>query len=340
MKKLLILLSFALTFLVGVTCTQPVEQPAGTGCVMINFSIGEPDTRALGDGNVADGGGIYLDNGVPDLKIFILGGGTVRARYPGNTATLTSSSATSASVMFTGLPENTTYTVYAFANTGDSNLTVADEPDWSTISTMEALNALVFTALTENNPPTVSGRMPLSAKGSLSVDASGNGSVELDLLRALAKVQITFKNLTGSDLTLTNCNASITSINPTQGYVFQPTGDDLVGTCRTLTFGTKTLSDISASEGEASLDPLLVFPSVAEIQDGYRRYLCNISFNVGNDSYPFNNLPVHNKYSEDITSLGRNQFLKIEVRISKGQEISFNFEVANWVERSETVQFD
>lgn len=343
MKKLLISLSVVLVLWAGAACTRPLEQPVGTSSVELNFTIGEPLTRAVtpGNGDVADGGGIYQENGVPDLKIFILGGGNVVARYPGTgpgTGTLTFVSDTKATVKFTGLVNNATYRVYAFANTG-SELTVNGSPDWNTIATKDELDALVYTALTENNLPSVGDRMPLSAKGTISVDSSGSGSVDLELLRSLAKIQVTFKNLTGSLLTLTNCNASITSINPTQGYVFQPAGDDFTGTRRPLTFSEQTLEDITL-EGTKSLVPLVVFPSTAELQGGYRRYLCNISFSVGDDSYSFPNLPVHNSLSQDITSLGRNQFLKIEVRISKGQDISFNFVVANWEEKSESVTFD
>jgi hypothetical protein len=350
MKKLLIPLSIALAALAGAACTQPVEQPAETGSVELHFSIGEPLTRAVtpGDGTVADGGGIYLDAGVPDLKIFIAVAGNIVHRYPdpslspdpANTSTLTSATATLATVKFTGLTPSTTYKVYAFANTGDTSLTVDNAPNWNTVSTTAELDALVFTALGGNNLPSVNDRMPLSAKGTLSVNAQGSGTVDLELLRSLAKVQVTFKNLTASALTLTDCNVSITSINPTQGYVFQPAGDDLTGTQRTLTFPQETLDNISTPEGTKSLNPILVFPSVAELQGGYPRYLCSISFSVGGTPYSFPNLPVHNSLSQDITSLGRNQFLKIEVRISKGQNISFNFEVANWEPKSESVHFD
>lgn len=342
-KKLLIPLSAVLVLWAGASCTQPLEPPVETGGVELSFTIGEPLTRAVtpGNGTVADGGGIYLDNGVPDLKIFILGGGSVVARYPGSSATLTSVSDTRATVKFTGLENNATYKVYAFANTG-SSLTVNGSPDWNSIGTATALDALVYTALADYTPPSVGDRMPLSAKGTLSVNSYGSGSVDLELLRSLAKVQVTFKNLTASVLTLTNCAVSITSINPTQGYVFQHSGDDVTGTNRMLTFPTQTLSDIPIQEGvnEASLNPLLVFPSIAEMQGGYRRYLCSISFKVGDNNHDFTNLPVHNSLSQDITSLGRNQFLKIEVRISRGEEISFNFEVANWVEKTESVEFD
>lgn len=343
MKKLLISLSMVLTLWAGASsCTQQhLEPPVGTGNIELNFTVGEPLTRAVtpGDGNVADGGGIYRNNeDVPDLKIFILGGTNIVARYPGANSSLTFVSDTKATVKFTGLVNNATYRVYAFANTG-SDLTVNGSPNWGDIETKDELDALVYTALAGDNPPSVGDRMPLSAKGTISVDSSGSGSVDLELLRSLAKIQVTFKNLTGSLLTLTNCNASITSINPTQGYVFQPAGDDFTGTRRPLTFSEQTLEDITL-EGTKSLVPLVVFPSTAELQGGYRRYLCNISFSVGDDSYSFPNLPVHNSLSQDITSLGRNQFLKIEVRISKGQDISFNFVVANWEEKSESVTFD
>jgi len=42
----------------------------------------------------------------------------------------------------------------------------------------------------------------------------------------------------------------------------------------------------------------------------------------------------------DITSLERNQHLHIVTRISKGLTVSFNFEVTDWTELEETVEFD
>lgn len=348
MKRMLIPLFVALALLTGASCSQPLEPPVETGSVELHFTVGEPATRAIGDGDVRDGGGIYLDNGEPDLKIFIAVAGTIVARYPDpndpvdpeHTASLTSATDTEATIRFTGLTPNTTYKVYAFANTGDTSLTVDNAPDWDQVSTTAALEALKFRALDGTTPPSVNDRMPLSAKGTLSVSASGGGSVDLELLRSLAKVQVTFKNLTANALTLTGCNVSITSINPTQGYVFQPDGDDQTGTCRTLTFPATTLTDIPAPEGEKSLDPILVFPSTAELQGEYRRYLCNISFSVGVKNYSFTGLPVHNSLSQDITSLGRNQYLQILVRVSEGQDISFSFKVANWTKKTETVVFD
>lgn len=354
MKRTLIPLFVALALLTGAACSQPLEPPVETGSVVLNFTVGEPATRATGDGSVIDGGGIYLDNGEPDLRIFIAVAGDIVARYPDpsvtpdpeHTAILESASATEATIKFTGLTANTTYKVYAFANTGDTSLTVDDAPDWNTVSTTATLDALEFTALSVTDPPTtptVDDRMPLSAKGTLSVSSSGGGSVDLELLRSLAKVQVTFKNLTADPLTLTNCNVSITSINPKRGYVFQPDGDDFVnvdGVYQTLKFPQTTLADITTPEGVASLTPKLVFPSIAELHGEYRRYLCNISFNVGEQPYTFTDLPVHDNLSQDITSLGRNQFLQILVRVSKGQTISFSFKVADWTEKTETVQFD
>ncbi len=330
----------ALALLAGGACTR-VQQPAGS--VTLNFSTGQPETRA-GNGVVADGGGIYRDgNDIPDLKILLVdANGNVVARYPDSGQTpqslLVSSTATNASVKFTSIPQGE-YQVYAAANTG-SSLTVSGV-DWETISTKGDLNALKFTTLEGNNPPTIAdnGRMPLSAVGPLSVKAGGNGQASLQLLRCVAKVEITFKNLTGNALSLTNCNITLNSINPNSGYLFQPAGDDATGTIRDLTLASgKTLTFTSTGDDQTqTVGPMLVFPSQAPANPGY--YKCNVSFTYNETAMNFNNLPVHDNKSKNITSLGRNQYLKIEIRISNQTNISFNFEVSDWTPKTESVTF-
>jgi len=317
-----------------VACGACSRAPQPSGSVSITFSTGEPATKA-GDGVVADDGGIYISENVPDLKILLVNSsGTVQARYPGG-ATLSSAAATEATVQFSDIPEGE-YEVYAVANTG-STLTMAGV-DWTTINTKTALDALLFTALSSTTPPTVGDRMPLSATGSLTVNASKNGQIDLDLLRCVAKVEVIFKNLTGADLTVTDCDVSLAGINPTTGYVFSPDGDDAAGTARNLTFDTvSSLAFDTSTNQKLSVGSLLVFPSVAPASPGY--YTCSVSFNVNSVPKSFAALPVHDSKSKNIPALSRNQYLKIEIRISNKTNISFNFEVADWTEKTENVEF-
>ena len=53
----------------------------------------------------------------------------------------------------------------------------------------------------------------------------------------------------------------------------------------------------------------------------------------------FTDLPIHNKNSQDILALSRNQYLQIETTISKGGDVSFNFIVNNWTPHNPTVIF-
>lgn len=379
--KPFILFLALLLLLTEVGCAR-VEQP--TGSVTIRFSTGELQTRALGDGSAADGGGIAcdLDNGVykPDLKILIYNSShELKGIYPDpsqdpksslNTQ-LSSNSSVALAVKFTGLVQDT-YTVYAVANTG--GLWMASAPDWGSIPEND-LKSLKFTALTDNNTPTVSNsRMPLSASASLSVNANGSGSLSLELKRCLAKVEVTFRNLTEKKLTLTQSQVdddddestpkvtvpmvSISPMNPAQGYLFAPSGSAdyvsegdraLILTSSNLVMEAEDDTDTAVDETVATLGPLLVFPSTAA------QYLCNIRFhhklewteNEASQSSEsdgtFLALPVHDDTSSDITEILRNKYVHIVITISEignSTGISFNFEVSGWNEIENNVTFD
>jgi len=328
-KSIGILILAAQVLLAGGACTR-VQQPTGT--VTLTFSTEDIKTKA-GDGVVADGGGIYCESNTPDLVIMLFDtNGDLTAQYPSG-GSLTYYPDTCAIVQFTGISSGE-YDVYAVANIADTegNLTHGIS-DW-TVVTKAQMDALTFTELTSPATPTVSTRMPLSAKGTITVNDSGNGQADLDLLRCVAKVGLTFNNLTGTDLALTNCSVTLTEMNPTTGYLFEPEGDDSAGTLNTLTLTSATAIDI-ASAGTGAISPLYVFPSVPSA--GY--YSCSISFTVNDEDKSFSGLPVHNNKSQNITALERNQYLKIETRISNKTEISFNFEVLDWTPKTETVVF-
>ncbi|MBR0109012.1 MAG: FimB/Mfa2 family fimbrial subunit [Bacteroidales bacterium] len=338
-SKTLFLLLSAFMLLTGVSCKRQEKAPVESS-VVITFSTGEVVTRA-GDGVVTDGGGIMLDgSGNPDLFIAIVNySGVIVSTYPSadpdDTEVLDSSSDTQVSVRFKNITNAGDYTVYAIANTGGG---VWGAPtDWTTYTTAAALDALTFTELTGSDLPTVSDRMPISAKGTLSINEGMNGQVELELLRCVAKVGFKFKNETDETLTLNDCVVILEKINPTQGYLF-PQTDDAAGTARnlnlissSLTIGPGVTTDLYGNH--------LVFPSNAPARSIGSRYFCNISFTLGGVPKSFSELPVHDKRSQDIPSLERNQYLQIETRINRGLEISFNFVVLDWNQKNEDIIF-
>lgn len=366
-----------LTLLAGSACT-PVAQPLGV--VTLDFSTIQPQTRATtpGDGDPVDGGGIVeISSGVPDLRIWIVNNdGDVVATYPGPRGQVISGSvsSTKASIQFNGtgtgetpIPwtPGATFTVYAFANTAPSGGNLSDfvlpseghpgqyEPaDLDAISTANQLEALTFSALTNDNLPDVGDRMPLSAKGTLTINSNRNGNVDLELIRCLAKVSILFKNITGGALSLQDCNITLQDMNPTSAYLFPPAATDWTGSYRTLTIGQTAelqIADTGTYTTQVGED-VLVFPSVFD--PAHARYTCDVAFKVtrlGDDTTirdytgenRFKDLPVHNRDSQDIPALCRNQHLKIEIRIGNANDISFNFVVSDWdVKHTETLTFD
>ena len=114
-------------------------------------------------------------------------------------------------VFFTG-PTRGTYTVYAIAN--KAGLSAATITAIKAATTVTALDALTL-SVASGQQPDFGGCMPLTAKGTLSVNSSSNGMVDLDLLRPVARVSLTFRNLTGNnDLEIRACQATIQDSPP------------------------------------------------------------------------------------------------------------------------------
>ena len=355
MERGLISLCATLVLLVLASCTR-TEQPTGT--VTLDFSIGDVVTRATtpGDGNPADGGGIAFDGDNPDLVILITRNGTIVSSYErGNSATATATIESEESgnkrkrIRVTFADANLTqgdYTVYAVANTKNGGSTV-----WGAPSSWDGVASAKFTSLTDDNRPVPTGdptRMPLSAKGTLTVQSTGNGSVSLELLRCVAKVTVKFKNVTGGTLSLSDINFSITDMNPKWGYLIPPAGTDSptsAGDFRPLEMSAAGPISI-IEDGTAIPGTYYVFPSQA--QGGI--YYCSASFDwtldkgggsVDSDTYSSSEgLRVFDKNFEDVPVLLRNQHLTIEVRIGEGSDVSFNFIVGDWEERTESVEFN
>lgn len=400
-RRLIQMLGMVLVLLAAAACSRE-EMPVADGNVTISFQVGEPDTKAEtpGNGDLADGGGIYCtkEDGppvvlTPDLYIFICDWetGELVKRYPGDAdddgnedGTINSgdsdwsegNKSTFLSVSFSFNGEGT-YSVYALANVGGtgSNLSIPSLASVTNASQLDEMILGLSAAALEANPaasPVVGTRMPLSAKGSLNVvkglnEGRYNGYVKLQLLRCFHKVQFTFKNLTGSELSLYNCQITFKDLNVQQGWLF-PTSPDFVelgdgnddkldDNYRDYTSDTADVTGIMDQEEKSFFaNPVLFLPSVAPTQakpSKGQRYLCNISFRIQKQGETYNsgdastyteksftNLPIHTPKSLDITSLDRNQYLQIVTTVSKGLNVSFNFKVNEWEEHKEYVHFD
>ena len=316
----------------------------GDTFVSFTFSTGEIMTRAEtpGDGVVATGGGIYYSGDTPDLIILIANSaGNIVMRYPTN-GQLTAHSSTSATVKFDFSGQSAdNYTVYAFANTEglwdmttdqSNTITAAGLINPSTISTVSQLEDLQFKALAANTAPTLlNDRLPLSAKGVINVTNNKNGNVNLELLRCVAKVTAIFINNTEENLTLSSFSNVLYNMCPDRGFVLPHDVDWPTGT----NTGNITASEssITINAGETRETDWLVFP-------GAGPYTCDVNFTIGGRAYSYPGLRVTNSVMVDIPSISRNDNLIIETRISKGLKVSFNFEVADWDNKAEYVEFD
>lgn len=347
-----ILLIDLLTLLGAVSCTN-VETTGGR--LRIQFETGMLQTKAgEPDGVVADGGGIAFDEGNPDIVILVAAANdAIVAKYPGSGTLEGTPNATQASISFDGLTASATYTVYAFANTqGFWTMTSGGEPvsDLTALTSATQVEALQFEPTegdlkSDGTLLVKSSRLPLSAKGTVTLTSAANGEISLPLLRCVAKVTAVFENQYGSGLTLYDFCNKFYHMLPSTGYVVPHESDFPVEWA--------SADPLEAEESELRIesedDPKTenredmvstfwyVLPSIGP-------YTCDISFylDAGRTAgHSYTALPVHDDHARDISQLARNQHLTITTRISKGESVSFNFEVAGWGDpKIEKIEFD
>jgi hypothetical protein len=343
MRRTVLHIGFAAVLLLAFGSCIKREQPE-EGAVTISFSTGQMETKSAADGN-----DIYLENGNPDLTVLICSGNNIRAAYSNNgagsavvgssTGSLQSISGSTATIRFTNLAQGN-YTVYALANTGGLwAMTDGSSPVAASAITAANIESLYFNPVSV--PPTViSNRMPLTAKGTLTVNSGHNGTVSLSLNRCVAKVSVYLINNYGSDLTLKSFSCTVKGINPDNGYLISRSPDRFSVSSGNLILADN-VNEVQLSAGGTQTYTNLVYPSTAS-----SGYTCDISFSLtnGQGTQPFNwsDLAVTDEYAQRVTSLSRNQQLGITIRIGAGKMVSFNYKVLNWDEDAltQSITFD
>ena len=344
-KVLILLLS-----LLGVVSCHREEAPA-SGSLRIVFETEAFQTKSGVIDPVEDGSAIYVSEGVPDLVILIANNstGNIVATYPDgpdgpmiNGALEGTPTSTKSSVSFSGLTGNLTYTVYAFANTQGLWTIKSGESTVSsllTLTTQTQVEALQFEPIPADKDACgclaiKNGRMPLSAQGETTLTALGNGEISLALKRCVAKVTAVFENQYGENLTLTSFSNTFYHMNPGTSYVV-PHANDFPVEQEDANDGniTATQASLSIADNGTYSTSWYVFPSIGP-------YTCDVIFTMDALEHRYINLPVHDDHARDITQLARNQHLTITTRIGKGKQVSFNFEVQDWGEKTERVTFN
>lgn len=373
-----------LAYLLGCLVALPVffscNKERGTeapdeGGILIRFATGnlQSVTKGItpGDGVWADGGGIFHSDDIPDLVILIAdpSTGNIIKRYSGSAptnGTLETVSDTQGAVKF-DFSGNVAgqYNVYAFGNTlglwdmttdGSNTLTGTDLMDSGKIANISDLEALRFKPLTANvNPELIDlgtglNRLPVSAKGTLTVSDNKNGEARLELLRCVAKVTAVIINNTPEPLKLYSYYHEVKGICPDAGYVLLHDGNsDYIGTPGNLIadidtkYGAENHPYIIINEdGSEQEYSWYVFPSEGpySLDMSFTLYTNNDYNQAKIKDYSYSDLSITNWKMENIPALKRNQHLIVETRLSRGLTVSFNIKVVDWTEKPETVQFD
>ena len=230
----------------------------------------------------------------------------------------------------------------------------------TTITTAAQIEALRFKAQPRNIEAWDHGalvqnsRLPVAAKASLAVSSRYNGEARLELIRCVAKVTAYFINNLGEGVDLYDYIHTIYRLNPTTGYVFQRPNpeDNFLGEAGMLVANPcarlhdENMAIHLTASGSQDYN-WYVFPC-----DGPFRLDLSFTLYKGHPdpedpddpyterAYTYTNLPVTNWRAENIVHLRRNQHLTITTRLSKGVQVSFNFEVADWTEHTASVTFD
>ena len=340
-----------LVLLFGVSCTRQ-ELPGGS--VTVTLSSGLPETR--GAAEVKDGSEVYIDgSGNPDLILLLFdSNGNLKAKYPDNNHSfVVSSTGNDVSIRLAydtagALIPAGNYTVYAIANTG--GLWSLDSGTVADIDTRDKAEARYFSV-----PPIVAdtpgAQMPLTAKGDVSVNLEGNGSVDLSLRRPVAKVVVRIVNNYGAALTLVPNGVApmvkLKSIDPDRGYLFQHSPDYAGTSYANKEFAFPGSGEVVLPDNTDLNNPVYELSSL--VYPGTGAFSCDIAFKIKKvgsadvdpaRAFSYENLPILNNHGEDITALARNQRLTITVTISKGTMLSFSFDVGGWNQTTETVTFD
>ena len=164
-----------------------------------------PISRALGDGNVADGGGMA------DLTVFLV---DANDRIVERQSLKALSDPTTQEITFRQLRLGT-YTVYAYAHTeGNDWFAMPTESEISFANYKDAKLKLLDGTV----PPTIAnGRMPLTGKKEISV-SFGDNSETIEMIRPVGKLSVSIINKRKKSINTTSF--SLGKIFPSTGYVF------------------------------------------------------------------------------------------------------------------------
>lgn len=350
---------------------EPVPQYGGTVSIRLSTAaLQQTKTTTPGDGTVGDGGGIYLDgSGNPDLIILIANSdGDIVITYPNSgrsgipygelDGTATATEAT-LKFNFTSLIAGA-YTVYAIGNTEglwpmtDGTNTYSTGSALLSIATAAQVEALRFVDQERNtigwedahyDDPGVktwddgltvlNGRIPLSAKASMTVSAGKNGEAYLELLRCVAKVTAIIRNNTTTALDLTHYRHTVHGINPSSGYVIPRETEDYCGTVGNLLQYPEKKYVPTPYANPNDVPPIHINVTGSDAYSWYvfpsqGPYKICIGFTTGGTDHSYFKLPITNWRQEDIPELRRNQHLIVTTRLSEGKTVSFNFTVNDW----------
>lgn len=320
MKNKLLKHTGAMLLLLACCLTSCIKEegftPTDKASVTLTFTTRAPGDNAV-DPNLLPG------EGMKHLRVIVADqqSGEVRFNYTHEF----SGNETSHQVTFGDLYADRTYDFYAIANEQSFG------GDFANVENQLGLDGLYATVLSQDANALIGGDnyLPAAAKESMPVKAEANQSLPITMYRPVGKVNLTFKNTTGEDVTLTG--VKIPGMAYSGAYLFSqrklPEGVS-ASTAGDVTFETEEGNGavVVPAGTEAAPGTVTIVRYVYPSPDVQNIYELQAYWGEGN----LKTAQLKTQDGEEIKGVRRNQMLNMTVTLKSNNGLSLVCEPMPW----------
>lgn len=339
MNKWYLNISFALIALLLLCCTKEGE-PQATGQLTVNVQLSDITSRA----QAADDSRLYEGNGIEDVTVILVNSSDIITFIKTESNLTGAEQQTKTVTVYADNLKLGQYTLYVFGNTQNTLFaevrTLLEGLTQDAVFDSQKRDAL-FTALSGTNTPKIDASHPLLLTASKTVQINiKNNTTSIELVRPIVKFEVQLYNHSDKNITVTELGFS--KFNPSTGYLL-PHDGNMPSTVvyRSLpAYDTSNPKSVAASQKETVYQAALFENRASE-------YLLNMTLHIDPDKtaeLSNKQLMIVNSETSDIepmTEQLRNQHVLVTVNAyyntEKGQ---FEFEVEEWKNKEENVEFD